>query len=82
MEENINANRQVFSRLPFLMAARDPKMSQKQLATALNLSPTTINKLYNGQPLTARIDPAVVAKLCNYFNCQVGDLLVMEVGDP
>ncbi len=68
----------MFSRLPNLMVDRDPKMTQRKLAAELKLSHTTINKMYNGQPLTARIDPETVEALCNYFGCDVGDLLTMK----
>lgn len=72
----------MFCRLPNLMVEKDPRLTQRKLASELGLSHTTINKLYNGQPLTARIDPDTVEKLCNYFGCDVGDLLVMrEVQD-
>jgi putative transcriptional regulator len=70
--------RKVFSRLPHLMVDKDPRLTQRKLATELKLSHTTINKLYNGQPLTARIDPETVQTICDYFNCEVGDLLVMR----
>jgi putative transcriptional regulator len=70
--------RKVFSRLPNLMVDRDPKMTQRRLAAELGLSHTTINKIYNGQPLTARIDPETVGVLCEYFGCDVGDLLTMK----
>lgn len=60
------------------MVEKDPRLTQRKLASELGLSHTTINKLYNGQPLTARIDPDTVEKLCNYFGCDVGDLLVMR----
>ncbi len=72
----------MFSRLPNLMVEKDPRMTQRRLAAELKLSHTTINKIYNGQPLTARIDPETVETLCNYFGCDVGDLLTMkEIGN-
>lgn len=70
--------RKVFCRLPNLMVEKDPRLTQRKLAADLGLSHTTINKLYNGQPLTARIDPETVEKICNYFGCDVGDLFVMK----
>lgn len=68
----------MFCRLPNLMVEKDPRLTQRRLASELGLSHTTINKLYNGQPLTARIDPDTVEALCNYFDCDVGDLLTMR----
>jgi putative transcriptional regulator len=64
--------------LAVLMAQRDQRLSQRQLATELGLSIGTINKLYNGRPLTARIDPDTVEKICNYFGCGINDLFVLR----
>jgi len=66
------------SRLPYLMVNKDPDLTQRQLAKDLKLSHTTINKLYNGRPMTSRIDPDVVEKVCGYFNCEVGDLFELK----
>jgi putative transcriptional regulator len=68
----------MFSRLPHLMVDKDPRLTQRKLASELKVSHTTINKLYNGQPLTARIDPETIGKICDYFKCDVGDILVMK----
>lgn len=68
----------MFSRLPHLMVEKDPRLTQRRLATELKISHTTVNKLYNGQPLTSRIDPSTVEKICQYFACQIGDLLVLK----
>lgn len=68
----------MFCRLPNLMVDRNPRLTQRKLAEELGLSHTTINKLYNGQPLTARIDPETVEAICNYFGCDVGDLFTMK----
>ncbi|WP_242065443.1 helix-turn-helix transcriptional regulator [Trichocoleus sp. FACHB-262] len=54
------------------------QLSQRQLAKDLGVSLTTVNKLYNGRPLTARIDPETVEKVCDYFKCEVGDLFVLR----
>ena len=70
--------RKVFSRLPNLMVERSPRLTQRKLAEELGISHTTINKLYNGQPLKARIDPETVEAICNFFGCDVGDLLTMK----
>lgn len=74
-------SRRIFSRLPNLMVNKNPRMTRQKLAAELKLSHITINKMYNGQPLTARIDPKTVEALCNYFGCDVGDLLIMKEGD-
>lgn len=65
-------------RLAVLMAEKDPKLTQRKLAQALGISLTTVNKLYNGRPLEARIDPEVVEKVCDYFGCGVGDLFTLN----
>lgn len=72
----------MFCRLPNLMVERNPRLTQRKLAEELGLSHTTINKLYNGQPLTARIDPETVEAICNYFGCDVGDLFTMKEVEP
>lgn len=64
--------------LAVLMAQRDQRLSQRQLAAHLGLSVGTINKLYNGRPLTARIDPDTVEKICDYFDCGINDLFVLR----
>lgn len=64
--------------LAVLMAAKDQKLSQRKLAKDLGISLATVNKFYNGRPLTARIDPETVEKFCNYFHCEIGDLFVMR----
>jgi len=64
--------------LAVLLAQHDQKLSQRQLATALGVSAKTIHKLYNGRPLTARIDPDTVEKICDYFGCGINDLFVLR----
>ena len=77
--------RRIYCRLNVLMAERNLRLakegkhlSQRGLAEELDISPTTVNKLYNGRPMIARIDPEVVEKVCNYFGCDVGDLFEMR----
>jgi putative transcriptional regulator len=62
--------------------AQDGKqLSQRQLAKNLGISLTTVNKLYNGRPLTTRIDPDTVERVCAYFQCEIGDLFVLRDED-
>lgn len=71
----------MYCQLAVLMAQKNQRLSQRQLAKELGVSVTTVNKLYNGRPLTARIDPDTVEKICDYFGCDISDLFVMkEVG--
>lgn len=77
----IGGMKRVFCRLPNLMVEKDPRLTQRKLAVELGLSHTTINKLYNGQPLTARIDPYTVEKVCDYFQCDICDLFMLKEVD-
>lgn len=62
-----------------LELAQDGKqLSQRALARDLGISLTTVNKLYNGRPLTARIDPETVEKICAYFDCSINDLFTLK----
>jgi putative transcriptional regulator len=70
--------KRMYCQLAVLMAQRDQRLSQRQLALQLGLSVTTINKLYNGRPLTARIEPNTVEKICDYFGCEISDLFVLR----
>jgi putative transcriptional regulator len=54
------------------------QVSQRSLAKQLGLSPTTVNKLYNGRPLTGRIDPETVEKICDYFQCGIDELFTLK----
>jgi putative transcriptional regulator len=75
----------MYCQLSVLMAQKNvelaqigKQLSQRQLAKDLGISLTTVNKLYNGRPLTARIDPETVEKVCDYFKCEIGDLFVLR----
>lgn len=52
------------------------RLSQRRLAEETGIAITTINRLYNND--FTRVDVNTVEKLCNYFGCDVGDLLVMR----
>ena len=70
--------------LAVLMAKKNPRMTQRELARALEVSHTTINKLHNGRPMTSTIKPEIVEKLCDFFECEIQDLftLVEESAPP
>ncbi len=68
--------RKMFCRLAVLMAEKDPQLSQRQLAKETGLSPTTINKLFTNK--FERVDVNTLETLCDYFNKEVGDLLVLR----
>lgn len=61
-------------RLAVLMAERVPPLTQKRLAKETRLSPTTISQLYQNK--FKRVDVDTVDTLCDYFNCDIGDLFV------
>ena len=64
--------------LAVLMAQKDPRMSQRDLARELEISHTTINKLYNGRPLTSVIKPIIVEKICTYFDCSIEAFFTLD----
>jgi putative transcriptional regulator len=68
--------KKMFCRLAVLMAERDPGLSQRKLAEDLKLSTTTVNRIFNNE--FERIDVHTVEKLCDYFGCTPGDLLVLR----
>lgn len=65
------------------LAESGDQLSQRRLSRDLDLSLTTVNKLYNGRPMTARLDPETIEKVCDYFQCGINDLFVLkaEVGE-
>ena len=60
------------------LAQEGKQLSQRALARDLGISLTTVNKLYNGRPLTSRIDPETVEKICDYFQCSIDDLFTLK----
>jgi putative transcriptional regulator len=60
------------------LAESGEQLSQRRLSRDLSLSLTTVNKLYNGRPMTARLDPDTIEKICDYFGCGIGDLFVLK----
>lgn len=66
----------MFCRLAVLMAEKDPKLSQRKLAEETGLAIATVNRLFNNT--FDRVDKNTLETLCNYFNKDVGDLLVMR----
>ena len=70
----------VKSKLKILIAQREVETGQKltyeRLASEVGLSKTTLNRLAEGK--TDRVDFLTLEKLCRYFQCDIGDLLVYE----
>lgn len=70
------SDREVFCRLRILMADRAKPLNQRQVALATGLSATTINQLCRNN--FSLIDVETIKKICTYFKCEVGDLLVIR----
>jgi len=63
-------------RLAVLMAEKDPQLSQRKLSDQTKLGLTTINRLFTNK--FERVDVHTLETLCEYFNTEVGNLLVMR----
>jgi putative transcriptional regulator len=61
-----------FSFNPLWKLLIDKGMTKEELRVALNLSPSTIAKMGKGE----NISMSVLQRICKYFNCQPGDLMV------
>ena len=68
--------RKMYCRLAVLMAEKDPRLTQRRLSRETRLSVTTVNRLHNND--FERVDTATVNTLCNYFGCDVGELIVLK----
>ena len=68
--------KKMYCRLAVLIKEKDTRLSQRELSRATGLSTATVNKLHNNE--FDRVDAATIEKLCDYFNCEVGDLLVLK----
>ena len=66
--------RKIKNNLRILMA-RD-KMTMKELHKRTGLSERTISKLYHEESTTIGFD--TIIKICEVFDCKVGDLLYLE----
>jgi putative transcriptional regulator len=58
------------------MVERNPRLTQREVAKEAGLSLGTINKLYNDN--FDRIDRRTAESLCNYFGCEIEDLLKLK----
>ena len=68
--------KRVKSRLAILMAERDPRMSQRELAEKCGMSAMAVNRLYNNE--FRRVDSETLEKLCAYLECDLSELLVLK----
>ncbi|MFD0952986.1 helix-turn-helix domain-containing protein [Virgibacillus natechei] len=60
----------------YSLMARKRVRTVSEVAQETNISGKALYKIINGQ--TRRIDFETIAKLCEYFNCETGDLIVFE----
>ncbi|MEG4507688.1 helix-turn-helix transcriptional regulator [Microcoleus sp. F6_B4] len=66
-------------KLAVVMAERN--ISNKELAALVGMHPTSVSKIKTRRRLT-RIDEATLDAFCKALNCQPGDLMVYEEGNP
>lgn len=67
----------VKNNLRILMAKH--KMNIKDVHEKTGMSRTTISKLYNEESTTISFE--TIYKLCELFNCDVGELLYLDDGE-
>ena len=59
---------------------KEKEISKNQLCKDLNMQRSNLNKYCNDKFL--RIDAALIIKLCDYFQCEISDLLeIKELND-
>jgi len=65
------------SRLPILVAERQittgKKITQKDIAIQTDLNESVVSRLMNADDVQ-RIEAATAAAICEYFDCDLGDL--------
>ena len=68
----------VHIRIPELL--KEKEISKNQLCKDLNMQRSNLNKYCKDEFL--RIDAALIIKLCDYFHCEISDLLeIRELND-
>ena len=67
-----------FSFNPLWKMLIDKGMTKENLRVDLGLSPSTMAKMGKGEYVSLE----VVHRLCEYFNCQPGDLIEYVPGQP
>lgn len=58
----------------------EDRVTQRELARATRLNEMTISKWVADEGM-ARIDAKSAAALCRYFNCELNDLVTLEMDD-
>jgi len=69
----------MFCRLAVLMAEKDPRLSQRQLAKETGLSPTTVHRLFTNQ--FERVDVNTIEVICHYLERELADLFELREPD-
>lgn len=71
----------VKSRLGIVLAEHQLKVGKRitlaSLATAISTRPSTLSRWMSPEPME-KIDANTLEKLCNFFECQVGDLIFID----
>lgn len=67
----------IHMRLPELLAEHN--LSKKKVCSALDIERTNFNRYYRDE--FQRIDANFLLKLCEYFECEVGDLFEIRETD-
>jgi putative transcriptional regulator len=70
------SKKKVRSKLSVLMAKKSPPLTQKKVAEDTGLAIQTVMLLYHNT--FKRVDNRTVETLCDYFKCDLSDLLRLE----
>ena len=73
----------IYNKLKILIAQKEfewgRKLTYRTISKETGISTTTLTKYINQG---GGIDPGTLEKLCEYFECQPGDLLVYSADNP
>jgi putative transcriptional regulator len=73
----------IYNKLKILLAEKEfregRKLTYRTVSKETGISTTTLTKYINQG---GGIDPGTLEKLCEYLNCQPGDLLVYSADQP
>jgi putative transcriptional regulator len=73
----------IYNKLKILIAQKEfsegRKLTYRTISKETGISTTTLTKYINQG---GGIDPGTLEKLCEYFDCQPGDLLVYSADNP
>lgn len=72
------------SRLPILLAEKEHRerrrITQTELKNATQLARGTISSWMSPEPMP-RLDGNTVVALCRYLDCEIGDLVELDMGE-